>query len=648
MTAANRTEFVIAFGSVLPGSVELGEYVPPLSWSVEYVAASMDSASLSRAAVVSEIMAVKHAKVQQCVPVDVSDMARAYGPEVPAFLVAHSLGRPQILAWYASVAAIIGTRQIVPIIRCPANALCQRVAFTGGKSVCSVCSKLLYMGSSGARSRVSDFCVCESCCRNPAVLEELGKTELPSPDSGAASPSNAAADLLELLLHPRSMIPSADNFAEDNWHKAFDIWMRLLRDVTPSPSLSHVRRPRHLLSLEDRLSGFRRIVQEPQFHFRVSSMDQANVCEAMKQIFDCRAKINLKLADAQQGSVEHSKLTVLFRNNERAGQAAGMPANIHSDGITPVMYSILALELSNPKKFAAGMWLPSCCIDADVAPCGLFPRPFIPDPSPLEMQLQQDAVSRFLFLGRCIGIALRDRRVFMLPLSLAFADALCGKHLSLWDACLGEINLQEDDGLSANHSVLHAIEHRLDYATSFSMVYRGQTLANQRVDVPISAASFDAANHCCMNDIPAAIAIDSRGVITVNVTRDVLEHARQVCGDGDTMYVSFTGQLPPGLLSSRAYKVFPAAGTPSPQLYLCTCCCCDLPRQGKAGVGAGLDPAQPCCTAVAAASPARALLVDCAVSMHIMRVYSSEDAAGDEYLRALEVRVLLLLPAHSV
>jgi hypothetical protein len=290
-----------------------------------------------------------------------------------------------------------------------------------------------------------------------------------------------------------------------------------------------------------------------------------------------------------------------------------MPASIHSDGITPVMYSILALEFSNPKKFAAEMWLPCCCVDDNVASCGLFPRPFIPDASPTELKLQEETLERFLLLGRCIGIALRDRRVFMLPLSLAFADALCGKKLSLWDACLGEIDLQEDDGFSANRSVLHAIEHCLEFSTSFSMVYRGRDLSNRRCDVPISENSFFSAGLCSMCDVPVNFTCDAVGGICVNVTAEALQHVAGKCRDGDHAYVVFAGQLPLGLSRSRAYRVAPVEGCSSPRLTLCD---------------------------VAAAAEQSAEPHAFPVSMHVLRVYSSSQTAGDAYLRAVEVFLL--------
>ncbi len=611
--ASNRTEFVVAFGSSLPGKSDSGASVSKLRWSVELVRTFMDSPSLSRASVVSEILSVKIEDVRSCMPVELVGIMSHYGDGVSPFVIAHSLKRHQILSWYSSVAAVVGTRSIMPKLFCPAHRMCQITPCSSAKLVCSVCARMIYLGSSVAQSSANDFSVCEACCRNPTIQEQLASNaprSLNSSSTGVPVSSNAACDLLELLLKPRSFLPAADNFSPDSWHLAMDIWMRLLRDVVPSSPSSSAVRPRHIITLQGRVSTFKRRVSEPQFHFRVSDLDQANVCEAMKQIFDSRTKINLKLADARQGSVDDSKLTVLFRHSAKAGQAAGMPASIHSDGITPVMYSILALEFSNPKKFAAEMWLPCCCVDDNVASCGLFPRPFIPDASPSERKLQEETLERFLLLGRCIGIALRDRRVFMLPLSLAFADALCGKKLSLWDACLGEIDLQEDDGFSANRSVLHAIEHCLEFATSFSMVYRGRDLSNQRCDVPISENSFFSAGLCSICDVPVNFTCDAVGGIYVNVTAEAVQHVADKCRDGDHAYVVFAGQLPLGLSRSRAYRVVPVAGCASPRLTLCD---------------------------VAAAAEQASEPHTFPVSMHVLRVYSNDQAAGDAYLRAVEV-----------
>ncbi len=610
VTAANRTEFLIAFGSSLPGIADSNKMVSRLKWSVHQVRMFMDSPNLSRFSVISEILSVKREDVRSCFPVELADIIRSHGDDMSPLIVAHSLQREQIVNWYASVVAVVGTQAIGPRILCPAKRTCQIVPFSSGKPICSVCAQIIYLGSSVARSYVSDFCVCEVCCRNPAVCEKLSNTPQDSPDlnfPGVSFRSNAASDLLEFLLQPRSFLPAADNFADNNWHIAMDIWMRVLRDVAPSPSRNDAR-PRHLSSLEDRVTAFKRRVPEPQFHFRVSGIDQANVCEAMQQIFERRANINLKLSDARQASIDDSKLTVLFRS-AKAGQAAGMPANIHSDGITPVMYSILASEFSTPTKFAAEMWLPSCFIDGNPAPCGLFPRPFIPDTTPSELQLQKETVERYLLLGRCIGIALRDRRVFMLPMSLAMADALCGKKLSLWDTCLGEIQLQENDDLSINNSHLHALEHCLD-DVCFSMVYRGRTLSNQRVDIPISEASFGSSEHCSMHNVQATIKADDHGDLYIHVPSEALQHVQDASIDGDLVYVMFAGVLPRGLSVYRAYSVEPVKDASHPRLKL------------------SVD---------AAGSPVHLESQSCEVSMHVMRVYSSEDRAGHKYLRALEV-----------
>ncbi len=613
-TAANRTEFVIAFGSSLPGTVDK-DPTTKLTWSVQTVDENMDTSYLSRSAVVSEIMSVNHEDARACRPIELSQILSSYCGSVQPFVVAHHLSRHRILQWYASVAAVVGTRQIVPKIMCPAKRPCRVVTFNGSNSTCSICSHLIYLGSSVARSEVSDFIVCESCCYDISVRHRIvhqGSADSASDPSILTTPSNSVSNLLDLLLCPRAFIPAADNFADDNWHKAMDMWMRSLREVLPAKLPCSAVRPRHIVALENRVSNFRRRIPEPQYHFRVSGLDQSDVCEAMKQIFENRNKINLKLHDAQQGSIENSKLTVLFRHSEQTGQAAGMPANIHSDGITPVMYSILALEFSNPMKYAGSMWLPSCCIDGEVAPCGLFPRPFIPDPSPTEIALQRETVDRFLLLGRCIGIALRDRRVFMLPLSLAFADALCGTQLTLWDTCLGEIDLQENDGCSANRSVLHAIEHCHDVAVS--MVFRGQTLSNQRIDVPISETSFGSPDDFAMRDISATIIVDDSGTMFVNVSKDVLQHVQELCKNDDPAYVTFSGEIPPGLSAFRAYKVQPANDHLISQLKV-------------------LDARADC----AGPLPMHAQQLQYSVSIGVMRVYSSCDGAGDRYLRSLEV-----------
>ncbi len=65
--------------------------------------------------------------------------------------------------------------------------------------------------------------------------------------------------------------------------------------------------------------------------------------------------------------------------------------------------------------------------------CGLFPRPLMRG-----AELEQNALHDFQLFGFCLGIALRDRRMFPVPLSVAFADALCGKRITLWDVMIGQ------------------------------------------------------------------------------------------------------------------------------------------------------------------------------------------------------------------
>lgn len=133
------------------------------------------------------------------------------------------------------------------------------------------------------------------------------------------------------------------------------------------------------------------------------------------------------------------------------------------DGVTPTFFADLAQEFIERDY----MWLP-CCLTSSVQEnsetmspsietpqstptkspgvanrraraiktvqdCGLFPRPLMRG-----AVLEQNALNDFRLFGFCLGIALRDRRMFPVPLSVAFADALCGKRITLWDVMIGQ------------------------------------------------------------------------------------------------------------------------------------------------------------------------------------------------------------------
>jgi hypothetical protein len=96
-----------------------------------------------------------------------------------------------------------------------------------------------------------------------------------------------------------------------------------------------------------------------------------------------------------------------------------------------------------------------------VQDCGLFPRPSMRGVD------QNDALHDFRLFGFCLGIALRDRRMFPVPLSVAFADALCGKRITLWDVMIGQF-------LADTSSWGVPIMEYLDSGSRFGVDYENQ------------------------------------------------------------------------------------------------------------------------------------------------------------------------------
>ena len=97
-----------------------------------------------------------------------------------------------------------------------------------------------------------------------------------------------------------------------------------------------------------------------------------------------------------------------------------------------------------------------------VQDCGLFPRPLMRG-----AVLEQNALNDFRLFGFCLGIALRDRRMFPVPLSVAFADALCGKRITLWDVMIGQF-------LADTSSWGVPIMEYLDSGSRFGVDYENQ------------------------------------------------------------------------------------------------------------------------------------------------------------------------------
>jgi hypothetical protein len=222
----------------------------------------------------------------------------------------------------------------------------------------------------------------------------------------------------------------------------------------------------------------------------------ALLCRPAERLRDENRGITM-LASSQFGqgaTIADVKLMMQFFTKEgvtKEGvvkEVTAFAADADHDGATPIFFTALAqafIELEN-------MWLPCCLIDHSLsnpnsesresparspiefpspisphhpavssavgggkpsgsAPSrpsrasklvherGLFPRPLLPNSScgPAFHNLLDD----FRLFGFCVGLALRDHRKFPVCISVAFADAICGRRLTLWDVMIGRFEL---------------------------------------------------------------------------------------------------------------------------------------------------------------------------------------------------------------
>lgn len=155
------------------------------------------------------------------------------------------------------------------------------------------------------------------------------------------------------------------------------------------------------------------------------------------------------------------KLMVQYFILEDGREVTAFAADPDHDGITPTFFAALAQAFIEREP----MWL-SCCFlssnqESQESPTetkgtavsggtpprsralksvherGLFPRPLLPNVSRTPV-FEQNLLDDFRLFGFCVGIALRDHRKFPICISVAFADAICGKCLTLWDVMIGQ------------------------------------------------------------------------------------------------------------------------------------------------------------------------------------------------------------------
>jgi hypothetical protein len=189
------------------------------------------------------------------------------------------------------------------------------------------------------------------------------------------------------------------------------------------------------------------------------------------------------------------------------------------DGVTPTFFAELAQAFIERER----MWLP-CCLTSSlqensqffspgsplptdspvkssaagggVAPenppgrrtraiksvreCGLFPRPLMrgygPDMKP------DDVLNDFRLFGFCLGIALRDGRLFPMCMSVAFADALCGKRISLWDVMIGQFKQHSNRYLDLGPEIMEYLDSGLFFG--FDMDDESSVEGGQLHDIP--------------------------------------------------------------------------------------------------------------------------------------------------------------------
>jgi hypothetical protein len=77
-----------------------------------------------------------------------------------------------------------------------------------------------------------------------------------------------------------------------------------------------------------------------------------------------------------------------------------------------------------------------------------------------------------------LGIALRDGRLFPICMSVAFADALCGKRISLWDVMIGQFKKDSSIHLDLGPPIMEYLDSGrcfgIDMDGDFSTVEGGQ------------------------------------------------------------------------------------------------------------------------------------------------------------------------------
>jgi hypothetical protein len=130
--------------------------------------------------------------------------------------------------------------------------------------------------------------------------------------------------------------------------------------------------------------------------------------------------------------------------------------------------------------------------------CGLFPRPLLPNSScgPAFHNLLDD----FRLFGFCVGLALRDHRKFPVCISVAFADAICGRRLTLWDVMIGRFQFHPDQ--KQIFDIHEFLSNGLKFGTNADMDYIGREDEREFHDIPDMSLLFPSSSAQVQNELP--------------------------------------------------------------------------------------------------------------------------------------------------
>ncbi len=207
------------------------------------------------------------------------------------------------------------------------------------------------------------------------------------------------------------------------------------------------------------------------------------------------------------------KLMVQFFILEDGREVTAFAADPDHDGVTPTFFAALAQAFIEREP----MWL-SCCFlssnqESQESPTettstpvsgetpggsahtrsralksvherGLFPRPLLPNVS-RTLAFEQNLLDDFRLFGFCVGIALRDHRKFPICISVAFADAICGKRLTLWDVMIGQFQFDSPINPAQNQfEIIDYLSNGLKFGMNLDSDFYDDTRKNF-FDIPV-------------------------------------------------------------------------------------------------------------------------------------------------------------------